>query len=81
MNANQVFFWRKKYREGRLDKGLPSKLLPVASSLSDGTRGKPASWSSAVGSLEIKLSKGAIRTAGQSHLGCLTTFQTIHHAD
>ncbi len=29
VNANQVFYWRKKYREGRLGKTPPSKLLPV----------------------------------------------------
>jgi transposase len=29
VNANQVFFRRKKYREGRLGKGRSSNLLPV----------------------------------------------------
>ena len=29
VNANQVFYWRKKYREGRLGKGRSSNLLPV----------------------------------------------------
>src|SRR6266404_9394628 len=29
VNANQVFYWRKKYREGRLGKGRSSSLLPV----------------------------------------------------
>src|SRR6202166_2767049 len=61
VNANQVFYWRKKYREGRLGQGPSSKLLPVTLSMSDSTCGKAASWSSAVGSLEIKLSKGTIR--------------------
>ena len=64
VNANQVFYWRKKYREGRLGKGSSSELLPVTLSLADSTCGKSASWSSAVGSLEIKLSKGTIRVAG-----------------
>src|SRR5712671_844703 len=27
VNANQVFYWRKKYREGRLGKNQSSKLL------------------------------------------------------
>ena len=35
VNANQVFYWRKKYREGRLGKGRSSTLLPVA--VSDST--------------------------------------------
>src|SRR5260370_27425249 len=29
VNTNQVFYWRKKYREGRLGKGRSSSLLPV----------------------------------------------------
>jgi transposase len=29
VNANQVFYWRKKYREGRLGESRSSKLLPV----------------------------------------------------
>ena len=71
--ANQVFYWRKKYREGRLGKGPSSKLLPVTLSLSESTCGKPASWSSAVGSLEIKLSKGTIRVAGNVDVVVLRT--------
>src|SRR5438309_10046398 len=38
VNANQVFYWRKKYREGRLGKNQSSKLLPVT--LSDISRSK-----------------------------------------
>jgi len=73
VNANQVFYWRKKYREGRLGQGPSSKLLPVTLSLSDSTCGKPASWSSTVGSLEIKLSKGTIRVAGNVEVVVLRT--------
>jgi transposase-like protein len=29
VNANQVFYWRKQYREGQLSESRPSKLLPV----------------------------------------------------
>jgi transposase len=71
VNANQVFYWRKKFREGRLGKGPSSKLLPVT--LSDSTCGKPASCSSAVGSLEIKLSKGTVRVAGNVDVVVLRT--------
>ena len=73
VNANQVFYWRKKYREGQLGKGASSKLLPVTLSLSESTCGKPGSWSSAVGSLEIKLSKGTIRVAGNVDVVVLRT--------
>jgi transposase len=67
VNANQVFYWRKKYREGRLGKSQPSKLLPVT--LSDISRSKSgragcASSPSAVGSMEIQLAKGTLRVAG-----------------
>jgi transposase len=71
VNANQVFYWRKKYREGRLGKGPSSRLLPVT--LSDSTCGKSASSSPAVGSLEIKLSKGTVRVAGHVDLAVLRT--------
>jgi transposase len=73
VNANQVFYWRKKYREGRLGKSPSNKLLPVTLSLSESTCGKPASWSSAVGSLEIKLRKGTIRVAGNVDVVVLRT--------
>jgi transposase len=68
VNANQVFYWRKKYREGRLGKSQPSKLLPVT--LSDISWSKPgraggASSPSAVGSMEIQLAKGTLRVAGK----------------
>lgn len=71
VNANQVFYWRKKYHEEQLGKGPSSKLLPVT--LSDSTCGKSASWSSAVGSLEIKLSKGTVRVAGNVDVVMLRT--------
>jgi hypothetical protein len=41
--------------------------------LSDSTCGKSASWSSAVGSLEIKLSKGTVRVAGNVDVVMLRT--------
>src|ERR1700740_1623819 len=71
VNANQVFYWRKKYREGRLGKGPSSRLLPVT--WSDSTCGKSASSSPAIGSLEIKLSKGTVRVAGHVDLVVLRT--------
>src|SRR4030081_3041926 len=67
VNANQVFYWRKKYRERRLGKSQSSKLLPVTLSdisWSKSGRAGCASSSSAVGSMEIKLAKGTLRVAG-----------------
>jgi transposase len=71
VNANQVFYWRKKYREGRLGKTSLSKLLPVT--VSDSACAKSVSSSSAAGSLEIKLSKGTVRVAGNVDLVVLRT--------
>jgi transposase len=56
VNANQVFYWRKKYREGRLGKNQSSKLLPVTLSdisWSKSGRAGCASSPSAVGSMKI----------------------------
>ena len=76
VNANQVFYWRKKYREGRLGKSSSSKLLPVT--LSDISRSKSdqaggGSSSFAVGSMEIKLAKGTLRVAGNVDVVILRT--------
>jgi transposase len=76
VNANQVFYWRKKYREGRLGKSQSNKLLPVT--LSDISRSKSgrvdcASSPFAVGSLEIKLAKGTLRVAGNVDVVVLRT--------
>jgi|ERR1700751_4786460 transposase len=64
INANQVFAWRKRYREGRL--GKSSKLLPVT--VSDIPERKcrrvGSIVPSAVGTMEIKLPRGTVRIAG-----------------
>ena len=76
VNANQVFYWRKKYREGRLGENQSSKLLPVT--LSDISRSKSGqvgggSSSFAVGSMEIKPAKGTLRVAGNVDVVVLRT--------
>jgi transposase len=73
INANQVFYWRKKYREGRLGKNQPSKLLPVT--LCDPKSGRAGCASSpfAVGTMEIKLAKGTLRVAGNVDVVVLRT--------
>jgi transposase len=76
VNANQVFYWRKKYREGRFGKNQSSKLLPVTlSDISGSTsgRGGYASSPSAVASMEIKLAKGTLRVAGDVDVVLLRT--------
>src|ERR1700739_491645 len=59
VNANQVFYWRKMYREGRLGKKQSSNLLPVTLSdisWSKSGRASCATLPFAVGSMEIKRS-------------------------
>lgn len=60
VNANQVFYWRKLYREGRLG-GSPGQLLPVKVSPDPLV---PANLATATGTMEIKVGKGMVRVAG-----------------
>jgi transposase len=67
INANQVFYWRKQYREGRLGKGRPGNLLPVTVSeippnRSGRVRSAPSQGTS--GTMEIELPKGQVRITG-----------------
>jgi transposase len=65
VNANQVFYWRKKYREGRLSKGRSSNLLPVAvSDISWSKQVRGVSSRCPLGAMEIKLPKGQLRITG-----------------
>jgi len=76
VNANQVFYWRKKYREGRLGKNQSSKLLPVTlSDLSWNKSGRIGCGSSplAIGTMEIKLPKGQLRVTGSVEAEALRT--------
>jgi transposase len=76
VNANQVFYWRKKYREGRLGKNQSNKLLPVTlSDISCGKSGRTSGTSSpfAVGTMEIKLPKGQLRVTGSVEAEALRT--------
>ena len=60
VNANQVFYWRKLYREGRLG-GSPGQLLPVKVSPDPTEKANLAMGS---GTMEIKVGKGMVRVAG-----------------
>jgi transposase len=75
VNANQVFYWRKKYREGRLGEASCGKLLPVT--LADDSLRKPgrAGYASlpSAGSMELKLAKGTLRVAGDIDVVVLRT--------
>ena len=76
VNANQIFQWRKKYREGRLENSTSINLLPVSVSqevvvraASPGSRSCPAT----AGTLQIELPKGTLRIAGSVDLVVLRT--------
>ena len=74
VNANQVFAWRRKYREGRL--GKASKLLPVTITdlpSSKSRRIGSESLPTAIGSMEIKLPKGQLRVSGRVEVEALRT--------
>jgi transposase len=72
VNADQVFHWRKLYREGRLGSTAATKFLPVkvANERSVGeAEGDGIAWRS--GTMEIKLPKGTLRIAGTIDLVAL----------
>ena len=74
VNANQVFYWRKKYQEGRLGKNQSNKLLPVTlSDISWDKAGRAGGVTSSSGSIEIKLAKGMLRLAGNVDVVALRT--------
>jgi transposase len=65
VNANQVFYWRKLYREGRLGINLATPLLPVkvkAERPAATVHSDAPTFSS--GTIEIKLPRGTLRIAG-----------------
>ena len=76
VNANQVFYWRKKYREGRLGQSRSSKLLPVTVSdipENKSRQGRCRPTSGISGELEINLPKGQLRVRGSVDTEALRT--------
>ena len=65
VNANQVFYWRKLYREGRLGISVATALLPVKVKTERPSKTLPEdSQTLSSGSMEIKLSRGTLRITG-----------------
>lgn len=65
VNANQVFYWRKLYREGRLGGSVAAQLLPVK--IVEKQAAAAAKWdgqSLPSGTIEIKVPRGTLRIAG-----------------
>jgi transposase len=65
VNANQVFYWRKLYREGQMGGDRTTQLLPVKVR-EDGTAKAVEGDGLAVrlGTMEIQLPKGTLRISG-----------------
>jgi transposase len=74
LNANQLFYWRRLYREGRL--GAVAKLLPVTvrdERLVEAMEVVEASAAPRLGRIEIKLAKGSLSLIGSVDLVVLRT--------
>jgi transposase len=65
VNANQVFYWRKLYREGQLGSRTDAQLVPVQVTNDRSVEAvKEDDLLPRPGTLEIKLSKGTLRIFG-----------------
>jgi transposase len=74
VNANQVFFWRRQYREGLLEVAESSNaLLPVT--ISDATERRQStqadSNSAAGGGIQIELGHARVRIEGKADPECI----------
>lgn len=71
LNANQLFQWRKKYREGRLGSRATAKLLPVAITderLAEAEKVGVPVPPVPLGIIEMVLPKGKLRIEGRVEL-------------
>ena len=76
VNANQIFLWRKQYREGRLEDNTSINLLPVTVSselVVKAANPRNSSCPAPAGTLKIELAKGNLRIAGSVDLAVLRT--------
>jgi transposase len=72
VNANQVFYWRKLFREGRLGISSDPQLLPVRVEADRTTEPvKSVVPTLAPGTMEIAFSKGTLRIAGSVDVAAL----------
>jgi len=72
VNANQVFYWRKLFREGRLGISMNPQLLPVkveAERATEPAKSNVPTLSS--GTMEIEFPKGTLRIAGSVDVAAL----------
>jgi transposase len=74
LNANQLFQWRKKYREGRLGSRATPKLLPVTITderLAEAEKVKVPAQPASLGIIEMVLPKGKLRIEGTVELSTM----------
>ena len=65
VNANQVFYWRKLYREGQLGSRTATQLVSVKVANDRSAKAvKEDDFLPRSGTLEIKLAKGTLRIFG-----------------
>ena len=65
VNANQVFYWRKLYRQGRLGISIATPLLPVKVKAEQPMKAwKVDGMGLSSGTMEIELLRGTLRIAG-----------------
>jgi transposase len=65
VNANQVFYWRKLYREGKLGSKTDTRLVPVkVANDRSAAAVEEDDFVPRSGTMEIKLSKGTLRIFG-----------------
>jgi transposase len=69
VNANQVFYWRKLYREGRL--GGSKQLLAVEVTPDQSAPVSEEVAAASTGSIEIKVAKGSLRVFGSIDVSAL----------
>ena len=74
VNANQVFNWRRQYREGKLevDTALPA-LLPVQVTAAAVARREPSSTAPGgiTGTIDIELGHARVRIVGRADADCV----------
>jgi len=64
VNANQVCYWRKLFREGRLGIRMNPQLLPVKVETERRTEAESVVPTLLQGTMEIAFPKGTLRIAG-----------------
>jgi transposase len=69
VNANQVFYWRKLYREGRL--GRSNQLLAVEVTKDRSASVTEEASAPSSGTIEIQLAKGSLRVFGSIDVSAL----------